>query len=242
MDQLEYCDAITAASGALADVARRAPETVVPTCAPWSVGRLALHVGSALRWAGAILTEDVRDAEGAMRVYPHPGDDEDPAAWLERTAAELVAVLRAADPETPAWTGARDGRVIVWARRMAHETAIHRWDAQRAVGDPEPIGSALALDGVEEVFANIDVLPRAAELVGQGETLHLHATDATGEWLLTLTPSGLAVDRAHAKGAVAVRASASDLDLLLWGRVDPEAVEVFGDRGLLDRFLAIISF
>ena len=53
------------------------------------------------------------------------------------------------------------------------------------------------------------------------------------------TDAGLVVDRTHAKGDVAVRASASDLDLLVSGRMEWEALEVFGDGALLDRLVAL---
>ena len=63
--------------------------------------------------------------------------------------------------------------------------------------------------------------------------MHLHCTDTgddvPGEWLLTLTADGPTVEPVHAKGDVAARGTASDLDLYLWGRVDADALEVFGD-------------
>jgi hypothetical protein len=49
----------------------------------------------------------------------------------------------------------------------------------------------------------------------------------------------LTVRREHARGDVAVRASASDLLLLLWRRIQPAAVEVLGDEGLLRQFSAL---
>jgi predicted lipid carrier protein YhbT len=66
--------------------------------------------------------------------------------------------------------------------------------------------------------------------------VHLHCTDLDGEWLVTLTSPRPTVERVHAKGDVAARGTASDLDLFLWGRIGGDALEVFGDRELLDRF------
>ena len=48
--------------------------------------------------------------------------------------------------------------------------------------------------------------------------MHVHSTDADGEWLVDFD-NGLAVTREHAKGDVAVRGPASDLMLVLYGRV-----------------------
>ena len=45
------------------------------------------------------------------------------------------------------------------------------------------------------------------------------------------------MERTHAKGDVAARGSASDLLLAIRGRVDPRALEIFGDGAVLLRFI-----
>lgn len=80
-------------------------------------------------------------------------------------------------------------------------------------------------------------------LNGAGETIHLHATDeSTGEWFITLKQDAIDWERSHTKGDVAARGSASDLHLLLWGRISPSQVEVIGDGSLLDRWQAASAF
>ena len=56
--------------------------------------------------------------------------------------------------------------------------------------------------------------------------------------MITLGPDGLSMDRTHGPAAVTVSAPASDLDLLLWRRVEPGQLGVEGDREVLARFLA----
>jgi uncharacterized protein (TIGR03083 family) len=126
--------------------------------------------------------------------------------------------------------------VAFWLRRMAQETTMHRIDAEQATGVAGPVDAALAVDGIDELFDLF--LPRrhAGKATGDGETAHVHATDAEGEWLLRLTGDGIAVERGHAKGDVAVRGPAGDLLLWLWGRRPVDGLEVFGDAGLADRF------
>jgi hypothetical protein len=70
---------------------------------------------------------------------------------------------------------------------------------------------------------------------GHGELVHLHATDADGEWLLELRADRVGVRRGHAKGAAAARGTASDVLLFLWGRVPADRLETFGDPALLTR-------
>ena len=72
--------------------------------------------------------------------------------------------------------------------------------------------------------------------------MHLHATDGDGEWLVRLGADGVVVTREHAKGDVALRASASDLLLFLYGRRDASVGEVFGDAALLDRWQQLVRW
>jgi hypothetical protein len=122
---------------------------------------------------------------------------------------------------------------------MAHETAMHRWDLQSALGPVRPDGfdPGLAADGIDEFF---DVMcPLRFDFTGfggSGETLHLHATDGDGEWLVTVGPDSMSSRRGHEKADVAVRGPLSELYLLAWNRIGPDDLEVFGDAELLARF------
>ena len=118
---------------------------------------------------------------------------------------------------------------------------MHRWDIDSASGPPAPKAVPVAVDGIDELF-EVFVPRLPAEMVaGEGETLHLHATDeglepGAGEWTVTFGPGGLAWEHGHAKGDAAVRAPASDLLLLLWNRLPPTRVEIFGDLSVVDRW------
>lgn len=119
------------------------------------------------------------------------------------------------------------------ARAVAQECAIHRWDASVAFDVDYSIEAALAVDSIPSFFEEawpmlLDHLGRPA---GHGETLHLHRTDGEGEWLVTLGDRPV-VTGGHHKADVAVRGTASDLLLWLWGRMDPP--EIHGDRSVLE--------
>jgi hypothetical protein len=108
---------------------------------------------------------------------------------------------------------------------------------QLAGGTTSPLDAELAADGVDEFF-DVFVKRLQGGLAGVDGTIHLHCTDAAGEWLLTPGGDGMTVTREHAKGDVAARGTASDLLLWLWGRVPRDDLQVFGDESLLDRFRA----
>lgn len=225
------------------------PETPVPTCPGWTLTDLAAHVGRLHRWVNETLRRrsrvriDFREAGAPPATW---GEYDD---WLATGCADLTARLRADGPDVDVWiwTKARHGS-LAWARRMLHETAIHRADAELALGGYPVVDPLVAADGIDEL---LDALPHAAyfspgvrELTGDGETLHWHATDTPpddrAEWLITLEADGYRWTRAHARGAVAVRATVSDLYLFAYARRtahDPE-IEVIGDTALLAHWVS----
>src|SRR5262249_11922066 len=127
-----------------------------------------------------------------------------------------------------------------WARRTTHETAMHRWDAQHATGSEQAVDPELAADGVDEYLGLLAWFPRRR--FPEAGTIHLHATDTPGEWLIRFARVGLDVGREQAKGDVAVRGPASDVLLALFGRKPADAVELFGDGALFERFREEATF
>jgi hypothetical protein len=151
-----------------------------------------------------------------------------------------VPVLRAAGPEARAEAGSGRGTVADCAAAPAlfYCWAVHRWDAEAASrAAPAPIEPALAADGIDEFFQFFTAWRRdGAEPLGG--SVHVHATDGAGEWLVTESGERLAVSREHRRADAAARGTASELLLLLWRRLGLDAVEVAGDRAVLARLLA----
>ncbi len=232
---IDYLEFVRSDTSALVDTARRCPpDTPVPSCPGWTVARLCRHVGTVHRWAtAAVVTGAEPDPSTLER--PGPGDE---VAYLEAGAVRLIDALRAADPGAPGWHWAAGPQVRgFWWRRMAHETAVHRWDAQSACGAPEPIAADLASDGIDELLGTLVPTRLSAY---DGGSLHLHCTDVHGEWTIRSEAGAYVLERGHAKGDCALRGPASTLLLALWRRVpvsDP-ALELFGDVGVLDAWLA----
>jgi uncharacterized protein (TIGR03083 family) len=222
----------------------------VPTCPGWTAADLAEHVGwFCMRWRDHLRGGGYEDRVGPEDVTVPDGDDV--LAWVHGWGDEMLADLRAAPADAAVWTWfPTDQTAGFVARRCASELAIHRYDAQSARGTCAPIAPELAVDGIEEIVdALATVRYRPGE--GHGETLHLHGTDDpadTGgtvlhaEWLLRLEPDRLVATREHAKGDLALRASASDLELLLYGRPPLGPVQRFGDEAILDLWYRTFRF
>lgn len=211
----------------------------VEACPGWTLEDLLVHTGGIFSFVTGVL---------AHRDGPHgrergPQDGTPVIDWFENTAHTLVDSLTATGDDEPCWNWAGAEQTgAFWVRRMAQEAAIHRFDAElAATGTAAAIDEAIAVDGIDEF---VDVfLPRMdatppAELVGR--SIHLHAADGAGEWLIQVTADGAVTTREHAKGDVALAGSAQDLLLSAWGRVEPEevGVEIFGDSEIWASFRA----
>lgn len=245
-DAEQYRDHLADEVGALVTLAADADLAApVPTCPDWNVARLLEHVGGVHRWAAEIVRRrssvPVRFRELDLR---HPDDAAGLARWLTAGGEELGRVLADADPDTEVWSWGPDHRVRFWCRRVVFETAVHRFDLAAALNEPFTLATDLAADGIDELLDNLPAAaafaPHIGELRGDGEQLHFHASDTDGEWMITFRPDGFEWDHGHGKGAVAARGAAVDLLLLLYRRVtvDERPVECFGERDLLDRWLA----
>jgi len=232
----QYLSALSSDGEALAASAQRNLGASVPSCPGWTTADLVRHTGvvhrhkaEAIRCGGTAYPKD-------LAWVPAPAGAEALFAWYREGLADLLDVLDA-PPDQAAWSWAGDHRVAFWQRRMAQETLVHRWDAQAAVGQTTPLSAELAADGVDEY---LDVwLPRAEQRDDTPSgTVHVHATDADGEWLVRLDEGTVVLTRAHARGDVALRGRAEDLLLVLWRRRPLDAVEVLGDRTLAEDLLA----
>ena len=233
-------------------------ERPVPTCPGWTFRQLVTHVGRGHRWAAQIVATrattpiPVREvADGKL-----PNDPAQHASWLNAGADRVIDAVMAAGSDL-VWTLAGIGPASFWARRRAHEAAVHLADAQLAAGRDVDLAPEAAADGVDEWLAIIAASTAgtagparapAQDLRGHGQSLHFHATDpglsGTGEWLVTRTPSGVTTARGHGKADVAVRGPAATLLLVLTRRLPPSApgIEVLGEQALLTHWLEHTPF
>ena len=117
-------------------------EAPVPSCPGWTVYRLTDHLGRVHRSVSQMMADPTPEG-GRWAKLPHAPEGPEVRGWFAEGAAQLEADLATFDAanavdatadaeETliPTWAGRQPPRF--WARRMAHETAVHRWDAESA--------------------------------------------------------------------------------------------------------------
>lgn len=239
-DKDEYVAVVAREGAAVGAVAATGDlDAVVPSCPRWSLQKLVGHLGWVYNWVSEHI--EARAATMLNRDdVPRPPRDQAVVDWYAEAHARVLAALRDVDPAEEVWGWAGINTGAFWHQRLAQESLIHRWDAENAVGEPGGLDSDLAADGVDELMEVIwpFQVAHATEPLPEG-TLHLHRTDGEGEWLCRISEGRLEAERIHARGDVAVRGTGEQLDLVLWRRIDPGDVEVFGDAGVLAAWTAL---
>ena len=245
MDVAEYISALERDGVLLADAAAEAGLTAaVPTCPGWQVRDLVRHQAYVHGWAARHvadqLEELIDEATEDEILNGGPPDGELIARYREGHGV-LVRTLREADPEvTCATFMAAPSPLAFWARRQAHETAIHRYDAQaaRLPGPPSPARAfepAFADDGIDELIMGFAARRRYRPR-GEGErSLAVAATDTGGRWHVRLADSGTEVSRGDRQADCVLEGPAAGLYALLWNRCDSAQaarVTISGDQAI----------
>ena len=255
-----YLDHLRAESARFRDVlADCDPAARVPACPDWDAADLLWHLATVQRWWTEVLT--ARPERPEEIDPPRPEAYDDLLRAYDEWSAGLAAALDGADPQEEAWNWSDDHTVGFILRRQAHEALVHRVDAEQAAGVASELDARLAADGVHEC---LDVMyggmpPWGSWEPGEG-TVRVDVTD-TGEsfWLRFGTFSGTdpdsgtsyadeedfhvvdAPDDIEVEPDVVVDGPAGALDLWLWNRGGDEEVSAVGDRGVLERFAAIVA-
>jgi uncharacterized protein (TIGR03083 family) len=266
VDVTEHISALEREGTLLADAANAAGlDAPVPPCPGWQVRDLVRHVAYVHTWAARHVREQLAeliDEAAEDDILGGGPPDTELIASYEQGHAALVRTLRDADPGiTCATFMPAPSPLAFWARRQAHETAIHRFDAQAAApaapgapgapaapaapgGEASEVSPATAFDpafaddGIDELIMGFAVR-RRYRLRGEGErSLAVRAADTGGRWHVRLADGHTTVERGdHPTEADCVlEGPASGLYVYLWNRADSAAagVTATGDPSVLD--------
>lgn len=220
--------------------------TPIESCPGWTLADLAYHQGEVWHFWGRIVADGITERGQLQTIRQIERPDADLIVdWLALTHNELFSALVDAGTEQEVWTWTGANRETAWVRRrMAQETAVHRFDAARATGDPYELGPSMAADGIDEFLMWFAGTERREGELKPGGTVHLHCTDtdesdtAGGEWFVSsMKEPSCTFTREHRKGDAAVRGRAHDILMWLWRR-SADGIEIIGDEKVARRFRA----
>lgn len=216
MTPTEHLEVIRREGATLLAVASRDLSAPIPRYPGWSALDLLVHTGSVHRRTTRVVRELRREV--TEREYPPEESPEVVLPWFSEGLEEMLQVLAAADPTASCWGFGPHPSVGGWCRRMALETAIHRWDAEAALASPAPLPADLAADGLEE-FGGMQ-LPKLADVPAPlpDAVIALRPTDHPRCFLVRFTDPGLEMAEGEAPAHAVLSGTASDLYLELMGR------------------------
>lgn len=203
----------------------------VPSCPGWTVTDLLCHVCRSHAWA----VHTVRGRPVDSFLAPVADLAELPATYSSGLQSLLKTLQSARDSfDTSIPFEAPSGRQF-WARRMAHETTVHRLDAELA-GDTGmfEVPAAFAADGIDELLRGFAPTFTGIEVSG-ARGMTVMPLDVNRAWTLTFSSTGfrtaeVATDRAD----LVVAGMSSDLYRWLWNRAPDDVVSLTGDARLAD--------
>jgi uncharacterized protein (TIGR03083 family) len=212
-------------------------DATVPTCPEWTLRELAHHLGRTHIWAAAHVEQarpDPLSDEEQRAEWGSMPSDEEVLPWYRSALGRVVAALEAAPQDLQCWTFLPNSPPprAFWARRQAHELAIHRVDAQGVVGLVDPVPVAFAVDGIDELLFGFYSRPRSRLRSQTPRTLSVRAA-ATG-WLVHIGHEGARAERSEAAGDCTIHGRASELYYALWNRRPLHGFHVAGDPSVLD--------
>ncbi|MEU6508731.1 maleylpyruvate isomerase family mycothiol-dependent enzyme [Streptomyces sp. NPDC046942] len=218
----------------------------VPTCPEWTLFDLAQHLGEGRRaWAATIAAGPDATAKSAPGGPAAPREREALLSWLAASTQALLDALREAGPDRGCWTWwgrSQSPRTCgAVARHQLHEIAMHTYDAQLALGAPQPLPDEVALDGVEEFLFTVGTTTVAWP--HEPAVVDYHATEGRS-WRNWLSGDGVRAARLPAPGtdpdaaAASARGTAHELVLALYGRIPHDSLKLDGNRVLFDQLVA----
>jgi uncharacterized protein (TIGR03083 family) len=242
----EQIDALRRHGDLLAAAAERAGlDAPVPSCPAWQVKDLLRHTGYVHRWATRHIIEcpdTVLDGPPEEEILRGGAAGPELLAWFRAGCASLAETLTEADPALVCATFMdAPSPLAFWARRQAHETAIHRADAEIASGVWPVYPPDFAADGVDELIMGFSQRRKYRPSAENGGSLQVQATDTGHSWHVGNEGGRVRARRdaspSPASGSV-VSGPASGLYLFLWNRNDATQanVTISGDPGFLDRW------
>ena len=218
-------------------------DTPIQYCPGWTMRDLLRHLSEIHLWASAhvalratkMWVDDLAELTGYwpdLAVF-WPDDSELVDHYLA-TNENLLKALENAPADLDAMTFLpAPSPLAMWARRQAHEIAVHRYDAEHAAGMISGFDPLFAADGIDELLCAF--APRRNSLpVNDTKRMGITTVDTADQWVVTLGPDGIETSRGGGDTDVNVTGTAEDLYLMTWNRGDRDTLLIDGDRSVID--------
>jgi uncharacterized protein (TIGR03083 family) len=216
-------------------------DATVPTCPEWTLRELAQHTGRVHHWAAVnieVARPEPLTSEEQEAAWGQMPADQDLVAWYRDAHAHLLTALAQAPPDLVAFTFLPNSPPprMFWARRQAHELAIHRIDAQAVAGPVESVPVNFALDGIDELLFGF--YSRSRSRLRSLEPRTLSVRTAAAGWLVHIGAEGARAESSEEPGDCIIHGRASEVYFALWNRRPLHDLRVHGDPGVLDLWIA----
>ena len=243
---LDYLSIISDETSRIVDGYQRDRSAAVPWSDRWTIGTVARHVAGTHH----VVAEVVRgrpDADFGLfsEMQTPQKDSPEFVEWFRSGTTLLLEQLSSVPNDDACWSWYASGRRVGWwARRMAFEAVVHRWDTDAAQGLPFSVSPEIAADGIDEFLEVFVTSSRAAHDSPPGPTVSFECSDRSDRWWLDLSVRGASiVSKDPLSASVAIRGAAEQILLMVWGRApisDADGVTVSGDIGELARWSELI--
>jgi uncharacterized protein (TIGR03083 family) len=205
----------------------------VPSCPGWTVDDLVRHVAE-------VYEHKIACTLLGHAPEPWPPDwptERDPVDWLVDAHGRLLEMFDRSEPTTPSATWwPPDQTVGFWARRMAHETAVHRVDAELAASAATPIDPELAADGVDEILRRMLAGDWSEDVDDAATGQRIVVSTGGHRWGVILTRDAVTIEDEPGDPDALLEGDPSDVDLWLWGRAPDDRLSRTGDLSVLRLF------
>lgn len=241
LEPQRYFESVDADTERLIEVARRGLDAPVPCCPGWTVADVVTHVAQ-------VYEHKVRVMADNAWPEPWPPAEQPRQEPLERLAQATSALFEefASHQTTDETTtfSAADRTIAFWARRMALEVAVHRYDAELAHGEPTTIPDDLAVDGIDEVLRVMLAGPWWDRLVTTDHPIDADmAVESGGQrWVATAGATRVTVrEDPDGSADVTVGGDPGEMFLWLWGRLPDDRVTIEGAAELAGELRARLA-
>lgn len=231
-----YFALIDADTERMLELASRGLAEPVPSCPGWTVADVVTHTGFVYVHKVRVMADGAWPEQWPPTTY----DDLEPIEFLRQAKDELFEEFSRHDPSEQTATFGADSTVMFWARRMALEIAVHRYDCELAHDDVTEVADDLAVDGIDEL---LQVFLGGGYVDPDNPTEHpvdaSVAIEAGGRtWIADVRGAEVAVSTVPGDRSAAVSGAPTDVFLWMWGRRGNDAVSVDGDARVVDEFRA----